>query len=262
MSGLPEIHYTVGGLVKRSFQFYSQSFASALMFVVLASFIQNAYLGFGIFPASMTLKIIIGMILALFAFFFWCLAIRSVQCALSSQSTKMNERIAQTLMRFPKVLIVAIIYFALFVAAFYWMRFLNYLASTSPGMNTAHSVLELILVGLPMLVLYLLLILAIPKVIADNDSVGAAVLFSIKRVWRGRFKGAFLLYLSVMVLLFLVIPTTRHAHWLLQHHLKVVFDLAIFVIFAPLLINFMLMLTQNPLAPKVKRKVKHKESIF
>ena len=95
--------------------------------------------------------------------------------------------------------------------------------------------------------------MSIPKILTDDEGLFKSMGHSAKIVWKARFKPALALYVGSMLLLFLTIPTTKHAAWLIAHHIKLPFDLLILIFSAPIIINFMLFILNNPAPIIIKR---------
>lgn len=236
---------TIFTLFKDSLFHYAKAFKSAFWYIVLAVLAHNSMIIQNYFPAHSIAYIVMLVIASLLSLYFWSSALYAAHCALKSEVVSLNTCLIQVLKRFLRIVLVALLYVLVFVLMIFWLQFLNHLVGNLPQAAAIKWWINLFAVGLPLLVFMLLFLLAIPLIIVENLTFFRALGRSAKMVWLSVFKSTLVLYAGILVLFYIVLPGTQHVRWLQDHHLKVLFDLVIFLVFAPIVINYALLVLNN-----------------
>lgn len=261
MSNYPTEHLGITKLIGRSFLNYGKTFKAALIFIVLAALVQDNYLFFFETKlASWSFGLLLS-VASVVAIYFWSAAIIAADGGIKSTPYSIGFCLKRALTKLVKVVIVAGFYILLFVASTYWMHFISGVVKQSKDLESVQGLIVLLLVGLPLFLLFLLFLFSVPNILTSDKGLFKSMVESVRLVWEERFKVAIALYIGLMVLLYLIIPTTKHAAWLIRHHVKLPFDLLVLIFLVPLVINFMLFALNNPIPIKTKSVSKSEEDI-
>ena len=114
-----------------------------------------------------------------------------------------------------------------------------------PDKMLVRTLTYLILVGIPLTIGIVLCFFAIPILTIDVINMLPAFRESVGLVGYKNWLRTFAAYAAILITALIVSPVTRHGHWLRMHYLSFLFDAAVFILLAPLIINFILFLLND-----------------
>ncbi len=233
---------TLWQLVKLSIKHYPKTLYAAFIFIAFASLLQSFYL----FTLPLTYHPWGYAILALLvSVYFGSGVIYSSHLALMQQRLSFLKRAWGACQKWPRIMVCGLLYAGIFTLMMYWLQLLTYLGTQWGFIGKAQGLWDLLLVGAPLLVVNLLLLLSFPLLIVTRDSFFTCLKKSCFLAWKCRLKAVFVLYFAMACFVYITMPTTVHAGWLIAYHVKVLFDLLAYLLLMPLITNYMLFLLND-----------------
>ncbi len=242
MSVYPRTTSTIWQLIKAAVIHYPKSLKNMVVFIVLAAFVQAACF-LWLSPIS---NAWVGTVIALsLSMYFAGTLVYSAHLALKQQATSLWQCAVAGFKQWPRLFFYALTYLAIFAVMMYWLHLLLYLGTQWAFIGKAQPLWDLLLAGVPLLLANLMLLMALPLLVTTHHSFFYCLKRSCALAWKCRLKAVFVLYLGMSLFVYITLPDTAHGGWLIAHHAKSAFDLVAYLLLAPLLINYMLLLLND-----------------
>lgn len=233
-------------LIGYSFANYAKVLKAIIPLILLATLAKDIYIYWGGMPSIQIIRMIIVIILVILGIYFWLAALYSANETLKGKpiSVKMACRTVYYKWSsiyagvFAFILGCCVIFFvgylisAIFIAIF-------------PDKTLARALSYLILIGIPLTIGIVLCFFAIPILTINTVNMIPAFRESVRLVGHKNWLQTFVAYAAILITFLIVLPGTRHGHWLRVHYLSFLFDAAVFILVAPLIINFILFLLND-----------------
>lgn len=242
MNLYPKEKLTIKELLKATFQYYPKTLLPSILFVIFASLAQNIYLMVLPFIPYPWIYAIVGMVVSLY---FAAAVVYTAHLALLGEKSTLRQRAAYAFHRWPRLILYGMVYVLCFAVMFAWLHLLVYLGKHWDFIGQAQPLWDLLLVGLPLMLANLLLLMAFPILVIKKDPFFSCLKESAALAWKCRFKAIFVAYLIMWLFVYITVPTTVHADWLIHYHLKILVDIVAYLIFMPLITNYLLLLLND-----------------
>jgi len=222
--------------LRRLYAIFQQTWVATLVCVLLRAI--WIYL-----PPLVWLADIVGfLVTAGLIILFFSIAIYRIDALFQGKPVSFIEAwhiVVRRILRIYAVCLLLIACVVLLFALGYWLIFLLF------HLSGAWAALGFVLLtGLPIVIAFLAFYFTIPLILVDNKPLWYAFYRSIE-LTQVSWLSVFMLYLGVVFILTLLLPHSRHVHWLLEHHLLVLFDWIVFAILVPLLMGISLLFMRN-----------------
>jgi len=233
-------------LIGYSFANYSKVLKAIIPLILLATLVKDLYIYWGGMPRIQILQTILIVIMIILEIYFWLTALYSADLTLKGQPTSLKMACRTIYYKWSSVYAGVFLFILGWCAVF----FVGYLVSAIfisifSNMLLARALSYLILIGIPLTIGSVLCFFAIPILTINNVKLLSAFRESFQLVGYQYWLHTFVAYAAIIVTSMIVLPVTRHGHWLQVHYLSFVFDVAVFILLAPLIINFILLLLND-----------------
>jgi len=233
-------------LVVYSFTNYSQVLKAIIPMILLATFVKDIYIYWGGMPDIQIIRMMIIIVMVILEIYFWLAALYSANEILTGQSMPVKTVFHTVYYKWSSI------YAGVFAFILGWCMvfFVGYLISMIfiaifPDKILARALTYLILIGIPLTIGIVLCFFAIPILTVSSVNTMVAFRESVRLVSYKNWLRTFTAYAAILITALIVSPATRHGHWLRVHYLSFLFDAAVLILLAPLIINFILLLLND-----------------
>ncbi len=235
-------------LIKLILKFYGQIFVKIVLLIALVALLKWSILALS--PLPLKLHILIEVFLYFFILFLLLLSLYRTHMIWLNQTVTLKEEISHVLkhlLQIISVIILIALALTLLIVLFKWLFFS--LLHLNP---TITALLTMIGVGLPIILLFLFTFFTVPLLLTQRLSIGQAFRKSALLTSANWFF-VFILYAILVFLITFLLPTSKHALWLANHHLTVISDWVVLSIALPIFFSLLLLL-MNDLNLRVKNR--------
>lgn len=233
-------------LVGYSFIHYGRVLKAIIPMILLAALVKDIYIYWGGMPNIQIIRMIIIIVMVILQIYFLLAALYSANKILKGQPM-LVKTVFRTIYYKCSAIYAGVFAFILGCCLVF---FVGYLISAIfiaifPDKTLVRASTYLILIGIPMTIGIVLCFFAIPILTLDSVSMMPAFRESVRLVGYKNWLRTFAAYAAVIITSLIVSPATRHGHWLRVHYLSFLFDASVFILLAPLIINFILFLLND-----------------
>lgn len=246
MNNYPRVPASIMHLIRLSMRFYFPVLKIIFPFLLLMVLAKDLYLYLGGLPANHTLQLIIIFIILLIEVYLSSAALLSADQWLTGTPRRLNE-VCRTVYR--RIATIYLGFFAIILIGcaifFVGHLFSNIIVYASANKTMAFNFAIILLLGLPLTIGLVLFFFVLPLLALGVNSIAVAFRESISLVGYRHWLKTFIIYAACVIFLLIISPGTLHGQWLITHYLNFVFDIIVFALFLPLLLNFILLLLND-----------------
>ena len=244
MSFFPNEEKDIFYALDKSFSCYWQIFKKIIpwaFFLTLTEGIAtygNAHLSNSIFY-----WLCLGLESLVFLFFFGAMFYQA-NSILEERSVALSDACRVMLQRFVPMYLTFVVFLVFIVGYSCLSYYVMHLISKNA--HAGHFLLNLFfLFSLALLMVFIVFFLfSLPLILLDGFSPLKAIMQSYQ-LSRSRPAPIFTVYASMALIAVAVFPRTKHAHFLMQHHVWLLFDFVMYCILLPFVVNYMLFILND-----------------
>lgn len=245
MKRIASENQSIASVFFQACRYYFPVLKAIFPFILLSVLLKNILLFLGVSPDNLGVRVTLILFMLLVQVYLWSVNLLSAESVLKRQPLSLNKACRIIYSKLVKIFLGL---FAMIVASYilFYVGNLIYFLMTHfiQGQLLLRSIIAFTVIGLPLTVGLVLMLFVLPLIILENVSVLNAFRLSVVLIGYRYWFRAFLSYASIALLIIFLMPNTWHGHWLLQHHLSVVFDIVLVSLISPLIVNFMLLSLQ------------------
>ena len=246
MNVYPTTPKSIMHLLGYSFANYGRVLRAIIPMILLAALVKDIYIYWGGMPNMQIIRMAIIIIMVIVVIYFWLAALYSAHEVLKGQPVAFKVVLRTVYYKW------SAIYAGVFVFILGWcvVFFVGYVISAVfinifSDTIAVRALIDLILIGIPLTIAVVLFFFAIPILTLDTVGLMSAFRESVRLVGYKNWLRTFVAYAAVVITALIVSPATRHGHWLRMYYLNFLFDVTVFILLAPLIINFILLLLND-----------------
>ncbi len=246
MNVYPTESKSITRLISYSFANYAKVLKAIIPLILLATLVKDIYIYWGGMPSIQIIRMIIVIILVILEIYFWLAAFYSANETLKGEP--MSVKVVCRTVYYKWSSIYAGVF--AFILGCCVIFFVGYLISAIfigifPDKTLVRALSYLLLIGIPLTIGIVLCFFTIPILTINTVNMISAFRESVRLVGYKNWLQTFVAYAAILITFLIVSPETRHGHWLRMHYLSFLFDAAVFILVAPLIINFILFLLND-----------------
>lgn len=239
----PSTRQDFSDLLLSTFKYYPRALLTLLPYALLLGVTSSLYFYTGNLPDNMWIKLIVGLIITMVQLYFWAAALMAMHRYFNEKENAMSTVFRLAGARFPSVLMGFFLSILIGVAVFYIGYLLTIILSwLAPENRLLYTILLMLFVSFPLMVIAVYLILFLPQLAVMEKGVGTALKDCFKKIGMANWIVTLILYVYVLLLLFLTYPQAHHMLWLRAHFLGWPFNLLLYVVLLPFIVNYTLLL--------------------
>lgn len=246
MIAYPQKHQRLFNLIINSLKAYPAAFIAMLPISLALGAVTTLCLYFSDIPGSGWIKIVAFIVMALVQVYLFCSALRLMHEKFSGNPVTLKSAYESTFQR------ISAIYAGFFLSLIVCcvVGSVGYLISSTlsalvPGDAQLITALFFVFISLPMLLISVWLVMVVPQLAVLYKTVGQALVDSFKWIGYRNWLPTFILYVIALLLLVAGFPTAKHMVYLRAHYLALPFNLVLYVIVLPFVVNYTLLLLKR-----------------
>lgn len=232
-------------LIKTTFRYYPKAVLASIPFFAIIALLLKGYKQIKLIQLKEQYEWILFSLGVLIVIYLCTAMIYSVSQAISANTFSLKISCRISMSRYRKILGFVFIFTFSFFLMTQWMKFLNYLGEHFHLSVGIQGIINLLLSGLPFLLFQVLVLITPIFIIIEDSSLFRSVRKSTKVIWRSGLKSNFFLLFMISFLFYLVMPGTLHENILSEWHLDILFNLLMFILLGPLILNYMILLASQ-----------------
>ncbi len=227
-------------LLSLSFRHWFKTLGQIFIFIFLFTLAKAAtvYLP----PLGVLLDTLIGIVMAALTLLLFSLALYRADALLRGQPVSLLESWQAVIKQILYVFAAGLVFTLGMILIFFLAKWFVFSLFKLKGLVAVFAVTGL--GGLPVFIGLIFFYLTIPLIVVDKETLWMAFYRSAD-LTQQNWLYVFALYTTMVIILILLMPQTRHSHWLVEHHFMEVFDLVVLILILPFLINLTLFILRN-----------------
>jgi len=239
----PKTHQSFFNLLLSTLKLYPASFISILPFSLLAGLAAALYIELVKIAEGGWLAVAAFAIIALLQVYFFACGLKRMDARLLHEKSTLRELSLETFKQIGLIyagFFLSIIIFSFTFGLGYF--FVKIISSLVPGNEKLVDVVMLAFIGMPLLFISVWLMLFVPQLIIYKRQLSVTLAQSFKLVGFKNWSVVFYLYVLVSLLVYFSAPGSLHMQWLNDHYLVWPFNIILYILWLPLIVNYTLLL--------------------
>lgn len=233
-------------LMKKSFQGHWRTLRCIFPVLIAIVIVKDAYLYVGDWPTNLAISLPLGIVMAILMIYGFSFCLLLGQQSLLGQPCDLKQNFSRFNQHVLKVFYVCLTIVITMIVLYYVARGVaTLMIYRAVPPKAAYILAYFTFISIPFFIGIVCLWFALPLVILEKSGVMAAFSDSFKLVWWKNWLRAFAAYALVVVVYLITSPATLHGHILHRMHLNAPFDLLVFCLFVPLIVNLTVLLLQD-----------------
>lgn len=248
MIHLPSIPKTFSELLGFSIRQHFVVFRKMVWLIVFLVIVKDTYVYSGGLPTNIYWLSLFGIVITLLVLYLASAMLYTTHCVLYNENIDWRSALSDMLSRMGRV-VLAFVFFALVPIVLYYIGYWisRWLMAGDADPSKYFGLIFVLLIGIPMMLIYLYYFFVLPLIIMENYAVREAFKQApalIGHDWRNLFR-VFGVYACGIAIWLLVSPDTLHGHLMATYKISALFDFIVFSVTIPILMNLIVLMCND-----------------